>query len=87
MKPDYVFMGLKGSSQFKMMNLHTQAIKLFGDAKVNEYRFPYRARQVQATSQDANRPRPPPTTSSGPTETPVARTASRLDSNRVGRLS
>jgi hypothetical protein len=51
MKPDYVFMGLKGSSQFKMMNMHTQAIKIFGDAKVNEYRFPYKARQSQATRQ------------------------------------
>ena len=31
------------------MNLHTQVIKLFRDAKVNKYRFPYRAPQVQAT--------------------------------------
>jgi hypothetical protein len=51
MKPDYVFIGLKGSSQFKMMNMYTQAIEIFGDAKVNEYRFPYKARQSQAVSQ------------------------------------
>ena len=41
MKPDYVFLGLKGSSQFKLMNLYTQAIELFGDTEMNEYRFPY----------------------------------------------
>jgi len=35
-----------------MINLHTQAIELFGDAKVNKYRFSYKARQVQAISQD-----------------------------------
>jgi hypothetical protein len=51
MKPDYVFIGLKGSSQFKMMNMYTQAIEIFGDAKVNEYRFPYKARQSQAMRQ------------------------------------
>jgi hypothetical protein len=51
MKPDYMFMELKGSSQFKMMNMYTQVIEIFGDAKVNEYRFPYKARQSQATSQ------------------------------------
>ena len=58
-------------------------------------KFPYRARQVQAisqatrhaTSQAANRPRPPPTTSNAPTETPVARTESRPDGNQVGRSS
>jgi len=112
MKPDYVFIGLKGSSQFKIINLHTQAIELFGDAKVNEYRFPYRAPRVQATrhsdqvgrsdqvgslgqdqaghlnhatSQAANQPTPPPTTLNAPTETLVARTTSRPDSDRVGR--
>ena len=37
-------MGLKGSSQFKIINLYTQAIELFRDAKVNKYRFPYRVR-------------------------------------------
>jgi hypothetical protein len=51
MKPDYVFIRLKRSSQFKIINIHTQAIKLFRDAKVNKYRFPYKARQRQATSQ------------------------------------
>jgi len=34
-----------------MINLYTQAIKLFGDTKVNKYRFPYRAPWVQAISQ------------------------------------
>jgi hypothetical protein len=51
MKPDYVFIGLKESSQFKMINMYTQAIEIFGDAKVNEYRFPYKARQSQAMRQ------------------------------------
>jgi hypothetical protein len=37
-----------------MMNMYTQAIKIFGDAKVNEYRFLYKARQSQATSQAAS---------------------------------
>jgi hypothetical protein len=70
-----------------MMNLYTQAIKLFKDTKVNKYRFPYKAPQVQAISQAANRPKPPPTTSNAPTETPVARTESRPDGDRVGRSS
>jgi hypothetical protein len=51
MKPDYVLIGLKGSSQFKIMNMYTQAIEIFRDAKVNEYRFLYKARQSQAVSQ------------------------------------
>jgi hypothetical protein len=38
-------------NQFKIMNMHTQAIEIFRDAKVNEYRFPYKARQSQAVSQ------------------------------------
>jgi hypothetical protein len=37
-----------------MINMHTQAIKIFEDAKVNKYRFPYKARQRQATSQAAS---------------------------------
>ena len=75
--------------------MYTQAIELFGDAKVNEYRFPYKARQSQATSQAAsqatrltnqatNRPTSP-LTSNMQTETPVA-TASIQDSDQVGRL-
>jgi hypothetical protein len=88
MKPDYVFMGLKGSSQFKVMNLYTQAIKLLEDAKVNEYRFPYKASQMQATchatrlmNQATNRSTSQ--TSNVPTEPPVA-TESRSDSDRIG---
>jgi hypothetical protein len=85
-----VFIGLKGSSQFKMINIHTQAIKIFGDTKVNKYRFLYKARQSQATSQAAsqatrltneatNRPTSP-STSNMQTKTPVA-TASMQDSD------
>jgi hypothetical protein len=76
------------------MNLYTQAIKLFGDAKVNKYRFPYKARQRQAMSQAAsqatrltnqatNRPISP-LTSNIQTETPVI-TTSIQDSDRVRR--
>ena len=48
-KPNYIFIKLKGNNEFKIINLYTQAIKLFGDTKVNKYRFPYKAYQVQAT--------------------------------------
>jgi len=61
------------------MNLYTQAIELFGDAKANEYRFPYRVPQVQAISQAANQPKPSPITLNASIETPVIRTESRLD--------
>ena len=88
MKPDYVFIGLKGSSQFKIINLHTQAIELFGDAKVNKYRFLYKATS-QATGQATSQATSRPTfllTSNAPTETLVVRTESKLDNDQVRRL-
>jgi hypothetical protein len=93
-KPDYVFIGLEGSSQFKIINIHTQVIEIFGDTKVNKYRFPYKARQSQTMSQAAsqatrlineatNRPTSP--SSNMQTETPVITTASMQDGDQVGR--
>jgi hypothetical protein len=40
-KLDYIFIGIEGSKVFKLMNLHSKLIESYGDAKFDEYRFPW----------------------------------------------
>jgi hypothetical protein len=63
-----------------MINMYTQAIEIFEDAKVNEYRFPYKARQRQATSQATRQ-----ATSQATSQ--AASQATRLTSQATNRLT